>query len=707
MPVVIGVGRPFFSFAASGTAVGNFIRNIQFPPNDHRPTDIDFNTSDDITISVEGITSSGNNYARLLKRDEQNTTTEYQIFNTSNAVEDFSILSIGIDSSNNIHGTGYYELGGNIYPVYVKFDTSGNIVYSKYDSNATGRIGTSISVNGTDIVIAGGDWDNTTLTVEPTYFAKIDSFGQIIWQRDISDVGGTYINFVYNSIKTQSDGSVILVGDFDGSKRKGLISKFSSSGSLIWHKTLEYHGDYDTYVTSSYVDDNDQIFVCGYTVSTLSLTDTNSFVVKYTKEGNILWQSQSPDTGNAFFRNTDVYADSAVGSVYTCGTFIGSSNNRKLCISKYDRNGLLIFKRTLDSNVSSPSDIHYPKFTATNTDLYVTFSDEQNNSSVLYGRLSVSGNGLGDFEYQDGSGNTLVYSLISIPSNTFGRDTLGKLYEGTSYNLSSDFVTYPFNATGLQFDDLATIYNAKSAVYEDNGQEIITTNRTPFAGATAKISSDAIVYDSNLILNYDFGNLGTYDATASTTSVQNLSSTSHTGTINGATFDSAGYFDFDGVNDNINVGTNALTTGATTIEMWVRPSVSQSTGLADLNVGGSGLILYQIGTIIMMGFRGNPEMRTSGGIAFVVNQWQHITWVYNNGAKNSTASFAIYKNAVAETTLTTSGGIGGSTATNRIGSDQTSAYSDSDIGEVRIYNRALTATEVSQNFNATRSKYGV
>jgi hypothetical protein len=35
------------------------------------------------------------------------------------------------------------------------------------------------------------------------------------------------------------------------------------------------------------------------------------------------------------------------------------------------------------------------------------------------------------------------------------------------------------------------------------------------------------------------------------------------------------------------------------------------------------------------------------------------------------------------------------------------AYTQGEIGEVRIYNDALTASEVLQNFNATRGKYGV
>ena len=36
-----------------------------------------------------------------------------------------------------------------------------------------------------------------------------------------------------------------------------------------------------------------------------------------------------------------------------------------------------------------------------------------------------------------------------------------------------------------------------------------------------------------------------------------------------------------------------------------------------------------------------------------------------------------------------------------------SSYFDGKYGEVRIYNDALTASEVLQNFNATRARYGV
>jgi hypothetical protein len=49
-----------------------------------------------------------------------------------------------------------------------------------------------------------------------------------------------------------------------------------------------------------------------------------------------------------------------------------------------------------------------------------------------------------------------------------------------------------------------------------------------------------------------------------------------------------------------------------------------------------------------------------------------------------------------------------STSAFTIGKWQNNSYElDGRIGEIRFYNRELTFDEVSQNFNATRSKYGV
>jgi len=172
----------------------------------------------------------------------------------------------------------------------------------------------------------------------------------------------------------------------------------------------------------------------------------------------------------------------------------------------------------------------------------------------------------------------------------------------------------------------------------------------------------------------------------------------NTGTINGATW-ASNRLSFDGSNDYVTMGTTTFTTGETTITMWMKPTASQQNGLGDLKVGGSGLILYErtIGAgaeRAMMGFRGLPEISTPAN-AITVGAWNFLTFVYNGGAKGSLSSFAIYANGMNQTPLEAQGAIGGSTTYNRIGSDQSSAFFNGLIDDVRIYNRALTQAEVT------------
>lgn len=96
-----------------------------------------------------------------------------------------------------------------------------------------------------------------------------------------------------------------------------------------------------------------------------------------------------------------------------------------------------------------------------------------------------------------------------------------------------------------------------------------------------------------------------------------------------------------------------------------------------------------------------------GDVASVIplNTWTNMcfTWVANGTS-------AIYKNG----TLYTSRTIGNVPATNPasngrigLGHDNADNYFHGKMSNVSIYNRALTAVEVKQNFNAIRRRYGV
>ena len=95
---------------------------------------------------------------------------------------------------------------------------------------------------------------------------------------------------------------------------------------------------------------------------------------------------------------------------------------------------------------------------------------------------------------------------------------------------------------------------------------------------------------------------------------------------------------------------------------------------------------------------------------FFLNKYAHITATYNSTSN----SFAIYYNGVSQTiTQSNPGSISVNNTTNfaigvQIKTDGTKAdYFPGEINFVRVYNRALTAAEISQNFTATRKTYGV
>ena len=106
---------------------------------------------------------------------------------------------------------------------------------------------------------------------------------------------------------------------------------------------------------------------------------------------------------------------------------------------------------------------------------------------------------------------------------------------------------------------------------------------------------------------------------------------------------------------------------------------------------------------IEVGHWGGPgyDWGTSAG-AYNLNEWTMITETYDgttdriyvNGTEVDNDSSLNNLNIPTQQAL-------------YIGRRVSDRYYSGKVGELRVYDRELTATEVSQNFNATRSKYGV
>lgn len=217
------------------------------------------------------------------------------------------------------------------------------------------------------------------------------------------------------------------------------------------------------------------------------------------------------------------------------------------------------------------------------------------------------------------------------------------------------------------------------------------------------------VVTDGLLLCFDAANIKSYPGSG--TSWFDLSGKGNTGTLtNGPTYSSAdgGTIVFDGTNDK--VVTTSISFTNYTFDFFAKPignTLAGSTGYNTLagysstrrllwdaigNFGEPGHLLAQVGSgNIISSF---PATR---------NVWNHIAFTYNSS--NITATWYINGVSAGSSSAAAQGTWNSQI---HIGNYNANAYwMNGNISIVRIYNRALSATEISQNFNATRSRYGI
>jgi hypothetical protein len=216
------------------------------------------------------------------------------------------------------------------------------------------------------------------------------------------------------------------------------------------------------------------------------------------------------------------------------------------------------------------------------------------------------------------------------------------------------------------------------------------------------------VIDDGLVLALDAGNHISYPGSG--TVWTDLSGRGNNGTLtNGPTYNSenGGSLVFDGSDDYVLTSTNtAFGTGNFTIDIWFKPNGSQSTNSSLLCIA-SGLAStnWQIdfsSNILRFFVDNTPTLVTS--TYTVSDTWANVTVVRES---TSTNGLKIYINGELN--------IQGTVANNfsqvvgyRIGINRgLSVPFRGNIAITRVYNIPFTQSDVLQNYNATKGRFGL
>jgi hypothetical protein len=300
---------------------------------------------------------------------------------------------------------------------------------------------------------------------------------------------------------------------------------------------------------------------------------------------------------------------------------------------------------------------------------------------------------------------------------------------GTTWSAMNSFLKPVFGALSLN-GALQRFNNIRLGEILQYNRPLTATEVNKNYNAT-KSNYGKSVNTNGLKLHLDAYNTESYSGSGSTWN--DLSNSGYNMTIGGATWAASGgrrYFELDGVNDYI-VGSADTTifnlVDGWTWSMWVYWVTSPSLYDSILNSEfASNKIPYFLdnrntattsGQGFAVGTYGPPAANTY----FVVNAtittgvWTHMSFTLTRNSATS-ATVTLYRNGsqLQTSNLTRSSGDWRDDNNSKklvlgafLESGTYSRFNNIRVGEVLNYNRALTSTEITNNYNATKSNYGL
>ena len=275
---------------------------------------------------------------------------------------------------------------------------------------------------------------------------------------------------------------------------------------------------------------------------------------------------------------------------------------------------------------------------------------------------------------------------------------------GSTSNSQSYSNTLQMNQIG-RYSNFTNIYNTKGSIGEVRiyNRALSSTEVLQYYNSSKyKYNVSENIVNDGLVLNYDAANPNSYAGTGIT--INNLSGIGNTGILtNGPTFSqlNGGTISFDGSNDYIQIINEIPPLSTFTIDLWIN-SVVPADGHRIIFDG-----YYTFRVSILSGKYMVGAGNGSTWINFylysvrnpIYNTWEHICWtwdgskskLYLNGAFEAEQSSAAFSTISGELRLA--------------GFVQGGYNWNGKLSASKIYNRALSSTEILQNYNATKNRY--
>ncbi|CAB4152340.1 hypothetical protein UFOVP609_4 [uncultured Caudovirales phage] len=234
-----------------------------------------------VVADTSGVSTTGYGYTTTALGE----LTNYELAGTFKSARQVALASFST--------TPWNLARTNAGETYLVGELGGNTGIWKYDSSNTRAWVKSVTDGGhaTDVVVDSSGNAYVASSSSPSRITKWDSSGNSTWQR-ITRFGGN-LNGNLHAIALDASGNVYVTGRVeDGSPDLGILWKIDSSGNLVWVRRLSYLSNTVEFYGIA-IGPSGSIYTVG------EGTDAGGAIVKWDSSGNVIWQKEFRGAGGS------------------------------------------------------------------------------------------------------------------------------------------------------------------------------------------------------------------------------------------------------------------------------------------------------------------------------------------------------------------------------------------------------------------------
>lgn len=260
-------------------------------------------------------------------------------FNSVWGLTDFGRkLKISVDGNIYVGGHSFINSDQGVITL-IKYNQSGEVIWEVHsDAGVTYNMEDMMLDMNENLYIVGDHWNGSNFDM---LAMKYDRDGNLLWKSFFN--GGHWDRGF--GLGIDSKGDVYICGHvwFQPEFYNIALVKFDNEGSYDWHRTYSSEGQHSDFGHSLKIDQEDNIYVSGYANEDLVL-------LKYSPDGDTLWQRS--------FNTNKVWMDIELnfieldnnGNIVLCGNYYNQSTNEDILVLKYDKDGNLLWSETWNSS---------------------------------------------------------------------------------------------------------------------------------------------------------------------------------------------------------------------------------------------------------------------------------------------------------------------------------------------------------------------